>query len=119
VARRRKQADLFSTGLLGWPTCLIIRLIIQTIRRDRSGSVWTDDPSNVSRLDPSGADQIDVEHQATDLALGAYALVWETSNLSLRDRNNAKFGLLFGHPMGSAALGRAELARVSEEGLAR
>jgi hypothetical protein len=29
---------------------LIIRLIIQTIRRDPSRSVWTDEASNVSRL---------------------------------------------------------------------
>jgi hypothetical protein len=50
--------------------CLIIRLIIQTIRQDPSGSVWIDDPSNVSRPVPSGADQIDAEHQATDLAVG-------------------------------------------------
>jgi hypothetical protein len=49
---------------------LIIRLIIQTIRRDPTGSVQIDDPSNVSRPDPSGADQIDAEHQATDLAVG-------------------------------------------------
>jgi hypothetical protein len=49
---------------------LIIRLIIQTIRRDPFGSVWTDDASNVSRPDRSGADQIDAEHQATDLAVG-------------------------------------------------
>jgi hypothetical protein len=49
---------------------LIIRLIIQTIRRDRSGADQIDDPSNVSRPDPSGADQIDAEHQATDLAVG-------------------------------------------------
>ena len=48
---------------------LIIPLIIQTILLDPSGAVWTDDPSNVSRLDPSGADQIDAEHQATDLAV--------------------------------------------------
>jgi hypothetical protein len=48
---------------------LIIRLIIQTILLDPSGAAWTDDPSNVSRPDPSGADQIDVEHQATDLAV--------------------------------------------------
>ena len=49
---------------------LIIRLIIQTIRRDPSGAVWTDGAPNVSRPDPTGADQIDAEHQATDLAVG-------------------------------------------------
>ena len=48
---------------------LIIRLIIQTIRQDPSGAIWTDDPSDVSRPDPSGADQIDAEDQATDLAV--------------------------------------------------
>ncbi len=46
---------------------LIIRLIIQTIRQDPSRSVWIDGASNVSRPDPSGADQIDAEHQATDV----------------------------------------------------
>jgi hypothetical protein len=51
--------------------CLIIRLIIQTIPRDPSRSVQIDDASNVSRPDPSGADQIDAEHQATDLAIVA------------------------------------------------
>jgi hypothetical protein len=49
---------------------LIIRLIIQTIRRDRTRSVWTDEAPNVSRPDPTGADQIDAAHQATDLAVG-------------------------------------------------
>jgi hypothetical protein len=49
---------------------LIIRLIIQTIRRDRSGAVWTDEAPNLSSPDPSGADQIDAEHQATDLKVG-------------------------------------------------
>src|SRR4029450_8580282 len=49
---------------------LIIRLIIQTIRQDPTGAVWTDEGPNVSRPDPSGADQIDAEHQATDLAVG-------------------------------------------------
>ena len=49
---------------------VIIRLIIQTIRRDPSGPDATDGPSHLSRLDPSGADQIDAEHQATDLAVG-------------------------------------------------
>jgi hypothetical protein len=34
-----------------------------------SGSIWTDKAGNVSRLDPSGADQIDAEHQATDLVV--------------------------------------------------
>jgi len=47
--------------------CLIIRLIIQTIQQDPTGSDQIDEASNVSRPDPSGADQIDAEHQATDL----------------------------------------------------
>jgi hypothetical protein len=34
---------------------LIIHLIIQTILLDPSGAIRTDGPSNVSRLDPSGA----------------------------------------------------------------
>jgi len=50
---------------------LIIRLIIQTIRRDPSGSVWIDEASNESRPDPSGPDQIDAEHQATDPAVAS------------------------------------------------
>jgi hypothetical protein len=37
-------------------------MIIQTILLDPSGAVWTDGASNVSRLDPSGAVQIDAEH---------------------------------------------------------
>jgi hypothetical protein len=41
---------------------LIIHLIIQTILLYPSGAVWTDDPPNVSRLDPSGAIQADAEH---------------------------------------------------------
>jgi hypothetical protein len=49
--------------------CLIIRLIIQTIRQDPSGSDQIDEASNLSRPDPSGADQIDAEHQATDLVI--------------------------------------------------
>jgi hypothetical protein len=51
---------------------LIIRLIIQTIRREPSRSDWIDEARDLSRPDPSGADQIDAEHQATDLA------VWPT-----------------------------------------
>jgi hypothetical protein len=49
---------------------LIIRLIIQTIRLDPSGSDQIDEAPNVSRPDPTGADQTDAEHQATDLAVG-------------------------------------------------
>jgi hypothetical protein len=37
-------------------------MIIQTILLDPTGAVWTDEPSNVSRPDPSGADQIDAKH---------------------------------------------------------
>jgi hypothetical protein len=48
---------------------LIIPLIIQTIRRDLSGPVCIDEAPNVSRADPSGDDQIDAEHQSTDLAV--------------------------------------------------
>jgi hypothetical protein len=44
-------------------------LIIQPIRRDPSRPVWIDEAPNVSRPDPTGADQIDAEHQATDLVL--------------------------------------------------
>jgi hypothetical protein len=40
---------------------LIIRLIIQTILLDPSGAVWNDEAANVSRLDPSEADQTDAE----------------------------------------------------------
>src|SRR5215216_6194072 len=43
--------DMDAEGLHASP--LIIRLIIQTIRLD----LWIDDPSNLSRADPSGADQ--------------------------------------------------------------
>ena len=51
----------------GWQ--LIIGLIIQTIRRVPSRSVGIDEAPNLSRADPSGADQIDTEHQSTDLVL--------------------------------------------------
>jgi hypothetical protein len=37
-------------------------MIIQTILLYPSGAVWTDEAPNVSRLDPSGAVQIDAEH---------------------------------------------------------
>jgi hypothetical protein len=37
-------------------------MIIQTILLYAPGAVWTDEASNVRRLDPSGAVQIDAEH---------------------------------------------------------
>jgi hypothetical protein len=46
-------------------------MIIQRILLDPSGAIWTDGAPNVSRPDPSGADQIDAEHQATDLVVAA------------------------------------------------
>jgi hypothetical protein len=67
-------------GDVAW---LIIHLIIQTIRQDPSGSVWIDDASDVSRPDPSGAHQSDVEHQTTDLAAGT---PWPDEGLSQADR---------------------------------
>jgi hypothetical protein len=48
---------------------LIIRLIIQTIRRDPAGSDQIDEAPNLSSPDPTGADQTDAEHQAMDLAV--------------------------------------------------
>jgi hypothetical protein len=39
-------------------------MIIQTIRLLPSGAVWTDEASNVSSLDPTGAVQADAEHPA-------------------------------------------------------
>jgi hypothetical protein len=51
-------------------TSLIIRLIIQTIQLDPSRPDQIDEASNVSRPDRSGADQIDAEYRATDLAVG-------------------------------------------------
>lgn len=49
---------------------LIIPMIIQTILLDPSEAVWTDIASDVSRPDPSGVNQSDVEHRATDVVVG-------------------------------------------------
>jgi len=50
---------------------LIIPMIIQTILLYPSGAVWTDEPPNVSRLDPSGAVQVDAEHPTRNRKLPA------------------------------------------------
>jgi hypothetical protein len=65
-ARDKSSEAVMGDARPNWLPCLII----QTIRQDPSRSVWTDEAPNLSRLDPSGADQIDAEHQATDLRLG-------------------------------------------------
>ena len=59
---------------------LIIRLIIQTIRRDPFGSDQIDEVPNLNSPDRSGAVQIDVEHQATDLAVG-FDLSWRVTEV--------------------------------------
>jgi hypothetical protein len=64
VGRDREQRWVIAQAL-------VIPLVIQTIRRDPTGFVWIDEAPNASRADPSGADQTDAEHQATDLALWA------------------------------------------------
>jgi hypothetical protein len=62
-ARQRRQAEnCLPCHPISMGCALIIRLIIQTIRRDPTGSVWTDEASNLSRPDPSGAIQTDAEH---------------------------------------------------------
>jgi hypothetical protein len=60
----------FVSGCALPPCRLIIPLIIQTIRLDPTRPDQIDEALDVSRPDPSGADQIDAEHQATDLAVG-------------------------------------------------
>ena len=59
---------------IGWP--LIIPLIIQTIRLDASGAVWTDKPSNVSRPDPIGAYWADAEHPSRNRKVGEACPAW-------------------------------------------
>src|SRR5215216_7535577 len=49
-------------------------MIIQTILLYPSGAVWTDSPGNVSRLDPSGADQVDAEHPTRNRKVEGFGL---------------------------------------------
>jgi hypothetical protein len=48
-------------------------MVIQTILLDPSGAVWTDEASNVSRLDPSGAVQVDAEHPSRNRLHSSFA----------------------------------------------
>jgi hypothetical protein len=45
-------------------------MIIQTIRLDPLGAVWTDSASNVSRLDPTASVQADAEHPSRNRKVG-------------------------------------------------
>jgi hypothetical protein len=65
-----RQNPALPTQLIETPGSLDHPLIIQTIRRVPSRSDGIDEAPNLSRPDPSGADQFDAEHQATDLVTG-------------------------------------------------
>jgi len=55
-----------------------------------SGSYGIDEAPNVSRPDPSGADQIDVEHQATDLAVSRAS--WQVPHIGVPFRSDMAAG---------------------------
>jgi hypothetical protein len=54
-------------------------MIIQTILLDPSGAVWTDAASNLSRPDPSGADQADAEHPTRNRKVAVLRLATPTN----------------------------------------
>jgi len=74
--------------------CLIIRLIIQTIRQDRSGSDQIDEASNVSRPDRSGADQ--VQRRAPGYGSGGWGfqIPRAAPKMQLRARSRSPVGAL-------------------------
>jgi hypothetical protein len=74
---------------------LIIPLIIQTIRRDPSGTVWTDEASNVSRPDPSGAVQVDAEHPSRNRKVVGSNPTSGSTNQQVRARIACADGLPF------------------------
>jgi len=51
-------------------SAVVISMVIQTTQPEPPEPNWTDDTPHLSRLDPTGADQSDAEHQPTDLAVG-------------------------------------------------
>jgi hypothetical protein len=63
---------------------LIIPMIIQTILLYPSGAVWTDEAPNVSRLDPSGADQADAKHPTRNRKVVGSNPISGFTNLQLR-----------------------------------
>ena len=84
---------------------LIIPMIIQTIRLDPSGAVWTDGASNVSRpnpsgavwsdgastlssLDPSGGDRSDAEHPTRKRKVGGSTPPLTTNNYRVDQRKH-------------------------------
>ena len=89
---------------VGWR--LIIPMIIQTIRWNRSGPVWTDDGANLSRLDPYGSDQSDAEQQATDLVLGSPIFSLARRQARAPPRVATEVRLVLVSPAGGAATAR-------------
>jgi hypothetical protein len=67
-------------------------MIIQTILLDPSGAFWTDEASNVSRPDPSGAVQVDAEHPSRNRKAAV------ESNLGLRASGSDHARLFAGSP---------------------
>jgi hypothetical protein len=74
---------------------LIISMIIQTILLDLSGAVWTDGASNVSRLDPSGAIQVDAEHPSRKRKADRVrrAVLWHSTSLDGSSVGRLRFGI--------------------------
>jgi hypothetical protein len=69
VRQRRQAENCLPCHPILVGCALIIPMIIQTILLDPSGTVRTEGPSNVSRPDPSGADQADAEHPTRNLTV--------------------------------------------------
>jgi NADPH:quinone reductase-like Zn-dependent oxidoreductase len=91
---------------------LIISWIIQTIVLYPSGAVWTDEASNVSRLDPSRADQADAKHPTRNRkVVGSNPSSGSASPSSdrMRGRLIARFACLVDEPIASAPLFRSAI----------
>jgi hypothetical protein len=73
-------------------------LTIQTILLYPSGAVWTDDVGNVSRLDPSGAVQVDAEHPSRNRKVVGSNLCWQARQrwIMVRLRRQWRVGVSLG-----------------------
>jgi hypothetical protein len=73
---------------------LIIPMVIQTILLDPSRPVWSDSASNVSRLDPSGADQADAEHPSRNRKVAGSGPAGPTRNRAWPDPDHPGLGAI-------------------------